>query len=111
MSEERTIDQIAVSLVRAHYDDELAFKDYARELAEHFDVNGKQQAADYVMAQYCDACTFSTMEVDPLPRIARDLFAVVEGQLGESHPKVREFVYRLAQYMPDFCKRAKEMTR
>lgn len=108
MSEDRTIDQIAVSLVRAHYDDELAFKDYARELAEHFDANGKSQVAGYVMAQYCDACTFSTMEVDPLSRIARDMFAVIEGQLGDGHPKVAEFEQRLGQYMPDFCKRAKE---
>lgn len=111
MSDERTIDQIAVSLVRAHYDDELAFKDYARELAEHFDANGKPQMAGYVMAQYCDACTFSTMEVDPLPKIARDMFEVIETMFGKNHPNTQAFVYRLAQYMPDFCKRAKEMRR
>lgn len=109
MSDEKSIEQIAVLLVRAHYDDELAFKDYARELAQHLDSNGKPELAGYVMAQYCDACTFSTMEVDPLPRIARDMFAVIEGQLGEGHPKTKEFVYRIAQYMPDFCERAREM--
>lgn len=109
MSDEKSIEQIAVSLVRAHYDDELAFKDYAKELAEHFDAHGKPDLAGYVMAQSCDTCTFSTMEVDPLPRIARDMFATIEKRLGEGHPKTKEFVFRLAQYMPDFCERAREM--
>lgn len=109
MSDEKSIEQIAVLLVRAHYDDELAFKDYARGLAQHLDSNGKPELAVYVMAQYCEDCTFSTMEVDPLPRIARDMFAVIEGQLAEGHPKTKEFVFRLAQYMPDFCERAREM--
>lgn len=109
MSEEKPIEQIAISLVRAHYDDEMAFRDYARELADHLDKHAKPELADYVVAQYCDICMFSTMEVDPLPRIARDMFAAIEKQLGERHPKTKEFVYRLAQYMPDFCERAREM--
>ena len=106
---EKTLTQISLSLVRAHYDEECCFKDAAQDLSRYFDRQGKPELAGYVMAQYCDACTFSTMEVDPLPRIARDMFAVIEGQLGEGHQKTKEFVYRLAQYMPDFCERAREM--
>lgn len=108
MRNEKTISQIAIALVHAHYDEEHAFKDSAYELAKYFDERGYYELAEYVMAQVCDACAFCTMEVDPLPRIARDMFAVIVEQLGESYPKVAEFEQRLGQYMPDFCKRACE---
>lgn len=108
MSDDKTIEQIAVSLVRAHYDDGMAFRDCANELAMHFDADGRYQLAEYVMAQYSDACTLSTMEVDPLPNIARDMFGAIEATLGKDHPKVREFAERLAQYMPDFCGKVRE---
>lgn len=102
------IERIAVSLVRSHYDEDLAFGDEAKRLAEYFYGIGRMQVADYIIAMTCPSVAFSTMEVDPLSRIARDMFAVIEGQLGDGHPKVAEFEQRLGQYMPDFCKRAKE---
>lgn len=105
------IERIAVSLVRSHYDEDLAFGDEAKRLAEYFDGIGRMQVADYIIAMMCPSVAFSTMEVDPLPGIARDMFVIIEELLGESHPKVAEFEQRLGQYMPDFCKKTMERRR
>lgn len=104
----KALAQIAISLVYAHYDDGHAFKGEAYKLAKHFEEHGEHELAEYVIAQICDACTFCTMEVDPLPRIARDMFEIIEGQLGKDAPKTVEFEQRLGQYMPYYCARARE---
>ncbi len=105
------IERIAVSLVRSHYDEELAFESDAKRLAEYFDNIGRTQVSSYVLALMRPVGTFSTMEIDPLSRIARDMFDVIEGQLGDGHPLVTDFEQRLGQYMPDFCKKAMERRR
>ena len=75
------------------------------ELVDYFYENDKPQLAEYALAQCRTTGVFSTMEVDPLPEIARDLFNVVERRLGKDDEQTKDFVERLAQYMPDFAAR------
>ena len=94
---DRSLKSIAIGLVRAYNDEEVAFKDEARELARwEYDL------AAHVMAQFGGAGTFSTMEIDPLPAVARDMYATIVELAGPDSVEAKGYRVRLANYMRDF---------
>lgn len=98
----RSLKSIAIGLVRAYNDEEVAFKDEARELARWFDDQGEYDLAAHVMAQFGGAGSFSTMEIDPLPKVARDMYATIVALSGADSPEAKGYRVRLANYMRDF---------
>lgn len=103
---DRNLKSIAIGLVRAYNDEEVAFKDEARELARWFDDQGEYDLAAHVMAQFGGAGTFSTMEIDPLPKVARDMYATIVELAGPDSVVTKSYRIRLANYMRDFDRRA-----
>ncbi len=99
---DRGLKSIAVGLVQAYNDDEIAFKDEARELVRWFEVRGEYDLAAHVMAQFGGAGTFSTMEIDPLPVVARDMYATIVELAGPDSTEAKGYHDRLANYMRDF---------
>ena len=91
----RSLKSIAIGLVRAYNDEEAAFKDQ-----EEYDL------AAHVMAQFGGAGTFSTMEIDPLPKVARDMYATIVELAGPDSVVTKSYRIRLANYMRDFDRRA-----
>lgn len=111
MSEEqpRTLDGIAIQLVRAHYDDEMSFDKATKELAEYYDGQGRYELSSYLMAQLPGAAgVFSTMEIDPLSVIAKDMYEIIERELGADNVEAVGFRMRLAFYFPDFSRRCRD---
>lgn len=102
----RSLKSIAIGLVRAYNDEEMAFKDEARELARWFDDQGEYDLAAHVMAQFGGAGTFSTMEIDPLPVVARDMYATIVALAGPDSAEAEGYRVRLANYMRGFDQRA-----
>lgn len=95
----------AIALVRAYTDDEICFRGEARKLARWFDERGKEDLALFVEAQFGGAGTFSTMEIDPLPMVARDMYATIAELVGLDSPVTRGYRERLAWYMIEFERR------
>lgn len=102
----RSLKSIALGLVRAYNDEEVAFKGEARELARWFEDQGEYDLAAHVMAQFGGAGTFSTMEIDPLPKVARDMYADIVEMAGHDSAMARGYRIRLANYMRGFDQRA-----
>lgn len=101
----RSLKSIALGLVRAYNDEEVAFKGEARELARWFEDQGEYDLAAHVMAQFGGAGTFSTMEIDPLPAVARDMYATIVELSGPDSVEAKGYRVRLAYYMRDFGRR------
>lgn len=99
---DRSLKSIAIGLVRAYNDEEMAFKDEARELARWFEDQGEYGLAEHVVAQFGGAGTFSTMEIDPLPAVARDMYATIAELAGPDSAEAEGYRVRLADYMRDF---------
>lgn len=99
--EQKSLTTLALNLVRAHYDDTLSFDNAARELALHFDAEGSEDLAAYVIAQRGGEGTFSTMEVDPIDKVALDMFVELHVLLGGSKSELaQDYFARLRQFMP-----------
>ena len=102
----RSLKSIAIGLVRAYNDEEVAFKDEARELARWFEDQEEYDLAAHVMAQFGGAGKYSTMEIDPLPKVARDMYATIVALAGPDSVVTKSYRIRLANYMRDFDRRA-----
>lgn len=102
---EKSIDTHALTLVRAHYDDEMSFDQAVRDLVAYYDGIDRISLAEYCMAFLPGTPTFSTMEVDPLPSIARDMYATIEEKFGADSEVATEYRVRLASYFPEFAAR------
>lgn len=76
----KQLEQVAVKLVRAHYyESEETFKGTAKELAEHFDVEGKGELADHVHTLAHPASGIVPMATyDALKQVAADMFKMHE---------------------------------
>lgn len=108
-STSKTLSTLALDLVRSRYDDELSFDDAVRNLADYYRKCGDDALANYALAQIPgNPNVFTTMDVDPLPNIARDLYASVERICGPDSEKAKEFRCRLSVYLDDFYIRCKE---
>ncbi len=99
---DRSLKSIAIGLVRAYNDEEVAFKDEARELVRWLEGQREYDLAAHVMAQFGGAGTFSTMEIDPLPAVARDMYATIVELAGPESVEAKGYRVRLANYMRDF---------
>lgn len=102
---EKTLDTHALTLVRAHYDDEMSFDQAVRDLAAYYNGIDRISLAEYCMAFLPGVPTLSTMEVDPLPNIARDMYATIEAKFGADSEEAKDYRIRLASYFPEFAAR------
>lgn len=101
MSEAKSLTTLALALVRAHYDDTLSFDQAASDLILHLDAEGKEDLAAYVIGWRGGEGTFSTMEIDPIDKVALDMFAELHVLLGGSGSDLaRSYYARLHRFMP-----------
>lgn len=98
----KSLETLACELVRAYYDDERAFRDVAWELARHFDREGRVGLAEFVLGQFGGPGTFTTMEIDSLSIIARNMFDRLAELEGKDSDEVREFGRRLSWYVHEY---------